>query len=114
MKKITSDTMMVWFKKQKYNCTYYVYAFDDSIIGSDVRPFYHGLSIYNYKSALNDILNNKIKRVYKSQGTIFELDQGTICSSVAFNNAHKDYNITKAMSRIGTFTECIYHIILED
>ena len=34
--------------------------------------------------------------VYKRQ------DQGTIYSSVAFNNAHIDYNITRSMSRIPT------------
>ncbi len=33
---------------------------------------------------------------------ILRLDQGTIYSSVAFNNVHKDYNITRSMSRIGT------------
>ena len=70
-------------------------AFDDSIIGSDVKPFYHGVSMSNHKAALEDMLNNKIKRGYKSQDTIFHSDQGTIYSSGAFNNAHKDYNIKK-------------------
>ena len=105
LEKITSDTTMIWFKKQRYDWTYYVDAFDDSIIGSDVKPFYHGVSISNHKSALNDMLNNKIKRGYKSQETIFHSDQGTIYSSVSFNNAHKDYNITRSMSRIGTPTD---------
>ena len=105
LEKITSDTTMIWFKKQRYDWTYYVDAFDDSIIGSDVKPFYHGVSISNHKLALNDMLNNKIKRGYKSQETIFHSDQGTIYSSVAFNNAHKDYNITRSMSRIGTPTD---------
>ena len=105
LEKITSDTTMIWFKKQKYDWTYYVDAFDDSIIGSDIKPFYHGVSMSNHKSALNDMLNNKIKRGYKSQETIFHSDQGTIYSSVAFNNAHKDYNIKRSMSRIGTPTD---------
>ena len=99
LEKITSDTTMIWFKKQRYDWTYYVDAFDDSIIGSDVKPFYHGVSISNHKLALNDMLNNKIKRGYKSQETIFHSDQGTIYSSVAFNN------ITRSMSRIGTPTD---------
>ena len=105
LEKITSDTTMIWFKKQRYDWTYYVDAFDDSIIGSDIKPFYHGVSMSNHKSALNDMLNNKIKRGYKSQETIFHSDQGTIYSSVAFNNAHKDYNIKRSMSRIGTPTD---------
>ena len=37
--------------------------------------------------------------------TIFHSDQGTIYSSVAFNNAHKNYNIKRSMSRIGTPTD---------
>lgn len=105
LEKITSDTTMIWFKKQRYDWTYYVDAFDDSIIGSDVKPFYHGVSMTNHINALNDMLNNKIKRGYKSQKTIFHSDQGIIYSSVAFNNAHKDYNITRSMSRIGTPTD---------
>ncbi len=59
----------------------------------------------NHMNALNDMLNNKIKRGYKSQETIFHSDQGTIYSSVAFNNVHKDYNIARSMSRIGTPTD---------
>ena len=96
---------MIWFKRQRYDWTYYVDAFDNSIIGSDVNPFYHGVSIKNHRDALQDMLNNKIKRGYKSQETIFHSDQGTIYSSVAFNNAHIDYNITRSMSRIGTPTD---------
>lgn len=105
LEKITSDTTMIWFKRQRYDWTYYVDAFDDSIIGSDIKPFYHGVSMKNHRNALQDMLNNKIKRGYKSQETIFHSDQGTIYSSVAFNNAHKNYNITRSMSRIGTPTD---------
>ena len=86
---------MIWFKRQRYDWTYYVDVFDDSIIGSDVKPFYHGVSMKNHRDALQDMLNDKIKRGYKSQETIFHSDQGIIYSSVAFNNAHKDYNIKK-------------------
>ena len=105
LEKITSDTTMIWFKRQRYDWTYYVDAFDDSIIGSDIKPFYHGVSMKNHRDALQNMLNDKIKRGYKSQETIFHSDQGIIYSSVAFNNAHKDYNITRSMSRIGTSTD---------
>ena len=57
--KVTSDTTMIWFKKQRYDWTYYVDAFDDSIIGSDVKPFYHGVSMSNHRAAL--IICLKIK-----------------------------------------------------
>ena len=105
LEKITSDTTVIWFKKQRYDWTYYVDAFDDSIIGSNVVPFYHGVSIANHRNALEDMLSNKIKRGYISQETIFHSDQGAIYSSVAFNNALKDYNIIRSMSRIGTPTD---------
>lgn len=105
LEKITSDTTMIWFKKQRYDWTYYVDAFDNSIIGSDIKPFYHGASMKKHRAALQNMLNSKIKRGYKSQDTIFHSDQGTIYSSVAFNNAHKDYNIIRSMSRIGTPTD---------
>ena len=96
---------MIRFKRQRYDWTYYVDAFDDSIIGSDVKHFYHGVSMSNHKSVLDDMLNNKIKRGYKIQETIFHSDQGTVYSSVTFNNAHKDYIIKRSMSRIETPTD---------
>lgn len=51
------------------------------------------------------MLNNKTKRGYNSQETIFHSDQGAIYSSVAFNNAHQDYNIKRSMSKAGTPTD---------
>lgn len=66
LEKITSDTTMIWFKRQRYDWTYYVDAFDDSIIGSDVKPFQYGANMKNHKDALQNMLSNKIKRGYKS------------------------------------------------
>lgn len=102
---VVSDTTMIRFKKQRYDWTYYVDVFDNSIIGSSVKRFYHGVCIENHKEALNEMLETKIKRGYKSQETIFHSDQGIIYSSVAFNNAHNNYNITRSMSRSGTPTD---------
>ena len=64
LEKITSDTTMIliWFKRQRYDWTYYVDAFDDSIIESVFKPFYHGVNISNHKLALIDMHENKIKR----------------------------------------------------
>ena len=83
----------------------YLVKGDGSIIGSDVKPFHHGVSMNNHKAALENMIKDKIKRGYKSQETIFHSDQGVIYSSVAFNNAHKDYNIKRSMSRICTPTD---------
>ena len=63
--KITSTTTMIWFKRQRYDWAYYVDAFDDSIIRSDVNLFYHGVSISNHKCALNNMIDAKIKRGLK-------------------------------------------------
>jgi len=96
---------MIWFKSQRYDWTYYVDAFDDSIIGSDVKPFYHGISMKNHRDASQDMLNNKIKRGYINLETIFHSDQGKIYSSMSFNNEHKNYNIKRSMSRMVTPTD---------
>ena len=105
LEKITSDTTMIWFKKQKYDWTYYVDAFDDSIIGSDVKPYYYGASMSNHKSALNDMINNKIKRGYKDLETIFHTDQGSVYSSLSFNKTFENTSIIRSMSRAGTPTD---------
>lgn len=103
--KVVSDSTKLWYKHKAYDWTYYVDVFDRSIVGSDVRDYYYGVSMQNHKKALDDMLSNKQKRGYINQVTIFHSDQGTIYSSVAFNNAHKDYNITRSMSRIATPTD---------
>jgi len=96
---------MIKFKGIKYDWTYYVDAFDNSIVGSDVDEYNYGVGYNNHKKALENMLNNKIKRGYINQETILHSDQGSIYSSVAFNDAHKDYNIIRSMSRAGTPTD---------
>ena len=102
---ITTDTTRIKFKWIKYDGTYYVDAFDNSIVGSDVDEYNYGVGYNNHKKALENMLNNKIKRGYINQETILHSDQGSIYSSVAFNDAHKDYNIIRSMSRAGTPTD---------
>jgi len=103
--KNASDTTCIWFKKRKYDWTYYIDVFDNSIVGSDIKPFYYGVNMTNHKSALENMLDNKIKRGYKDQDTIFHSDQGSIYSSATFNSYHQDYNIIRSMSRIATPTD---------
>ena len=59
-------------------------------------------SINAYYEGLNKILN-KIKGINYS--TTLHSDQGVVYSSMAFANAHKDYNIIRSMSRAGTPTD---------
>lgn len=103
--KIVSDSTKIWFKGVPYDWTYYVDAFDDSIIGSDVRNYYYGVNPINHSMALKNMLEEKIKRGYIDLETIFHSDQGKIYSSMSFNNEHKNYNIKRSMSRIATPTD---------
>lgn len=56
-------------------------------------PYYDGLNI----------ILDKIKGIDYS--TTLHSDQGVVYSSMAFTNAHKDYNIIRSMSRAGTSTD---------
>ena len=51
------------------------------------------------------MLNEKIKRGYKDLETIFHTDQGSVYSSVSFNNKLNSYTKTRSMSRAGTPTD---------
>ena len=103
--KVVSDTTSFWFKKRKYDWTFYLDTFNNEIIGSDVRDSMHGNGIKNHKEALQSMLNNKIKRGYKNLKTILHTDQGTVYSSLSFNNILYKYNIERSMSRAGTPTD---------
>ena len=105
LEKVVTDTTMIWFKKQRYDWTYYVDVFNDEIIGSNVKPFLHCSNPINHKLALKSMLESKIKRGYESQDTIMHSDQGIIYSSIALSQVHKDYTITRSMSRIATPTD---------
>ena len=65
----------------------------------------HGNGVLNHKKALENMLDNKIKRGYKDLETIVHTDQGAVYSSVSFNNMLNSYNITRSMSRSGTPTD---------
>ena len=65
----------------------------------------YGNGILNHKRAVENMLNNKIKRGYKDLETIVHTDQGIIYSSVSFNNIFNSYCVTRSMSRAGTPTD---------
>ena len=103
--KIVSDTTTFWFKKKKYDWTFYLDVFNNEVVGYDVRDSMHGNGIINHREALNNMLNNKIKRGYKDLETIVHTDQGSVYSSVSFNNIFNSYKVTRSMSRAGTPTD---------
>ena len=103
--KVVSDTTSFWFKKKKYDWTFYLDVFNNEIVGSDVRESLHGNGVVNHREAVNNMLNNKIKRGYENLETIVHTDQGAVYSSVSFNNIFDSYNVTRSMSRAGTPTD---------
>ena len=103
--KVVSDTTSFWFKKKKYDWTFYLDVFNNEIVGSDVRESLHGNGVVNHRKAVNNMLNNKIKRGYENLETIVHTDQGAVYSSVSFNNIFNSYNVTRSMSRAGTPTD---------
>lgn len=103
--KIVSDTTTFWFKKKPYDWTFYLDVFNNEIVGSDVRESNYGANVLNHRAALNEMLENKIKRGYSELDTIFHTDQGSVYSSVSFNNILNSFHITRSMSRAGTPTD---------
>ena len=103
--KVVSDTTSFWFKRKKYDWTFYLDVFNNEIVGSDVRESLNGNGVINHKEAVNNMLNNKIKREYGNLDTIIHTDQGFVYSSVSFSNIFDSYNVTRSMSRAGTTTD---------
>lgn len=103
--KVVSDTTTFYFKKKKYDWTFYLDVFNNEIVGYDVRDSMHGNGVLNHREALNNMLNNKIKRGYENLDTIVHTDQGTVYSSMSFNNIFESYKVTRSMSRAGTPTD---------
>lgn len=102
---VVSDTTTIGFKGKPYDWTFYLDVFNNEIVGYDVREFKHGNGVLNHKEALNNMLNNKIKRGYENLETIVHTDQGSVYSSVSFNNIFNSYKVTRSMSRAGTPTD---------
>ncbi len=86
--KIVLDTTSFYFKKEKYDWTFYLDVFNNEIVGYDVRNSMYGNGVVNCRKALNNMLNNKIKRGYKDLETIVHTDEGVVYSSVSFNNIY--------------------------
>lgn len=98
--KIVSDMTVLKHRGTKYEVTFYFDIFNRSILSfassrrrGDNRPYYDGL----YK------VLDKLKGI--NDPSILHTDQGSVYSSLAFENAHQNYNIIRSMSRAGTPTD---------
>ena len=83
---VVSDTTLIHCNGRNYDWTFYLDVFNNEIVGHDVRESMNGNGILNHREALNNMLNNKIKRGYENLETIVHTDQGAVYSSVSFNN----------------------------
>ncbi len=97
---VVSDMTCIKHNGQTYEWTYMLDTFNNEIIAYDIsqqtadrRPYFKCL----------DLLKKRIKK--QETKTILHTDQGAVYSSRAFYEAHKDYNITRSMSRAGTPTD---------
>ncbi len=105
--KIVSDTTSFFHKKTRkmYEMTFYVDVFNHEIVGYAIGDFKNGNNKKVHFQALSNMIEMKKKRGYTKQETILHTDQGTVYASRDFNEAHKNYNITRSMSRSGTPTD---------
>ena len=97
---IVTDMTCIKYRNKLYDTVLYMDAFNLEILGysytnnhNSIKPYYDGL---------NQVLN-KIKGI--TYPTTLHSDQGIVYSSLAFQNAHKNYNIIRSMSRAGTPTD---------
>lgn len=103
--KIVSDTTIIKNKYGNKDLTLYIDVFNNEVVSYETDNSKHGHSFKSHVLGLKKLLDLKEKRGYTHEETILHSDQGSIYASKAFANAHKDYNIKRSMSRVGTPTD---------
>jgi len=103
--KIVTDTTIIKNMYGKKELTLFIDVFNNEIISYCLSVFRGGNNFYGHMTALKRFLNEKTKRGYTSVETILHSDQGSVYTSRAFLEAHKNYNIIRSMSRVGTPTD---------
>ena len=104
---VASDMTIMKHKGKQFEWTYLLDTFNNEIISShigkragDIKPYY---------DCLEDLI--EMTKEQKDPVTL-HTDQGSVYSSAAFCNAHKDYNIIRSMSRVATPTDnCVIEAI---
>ncbi|MFA7422698.1 MAG: IS3 family transposase, partial [Acholeplasmataceae bacterium] len=88
-----------------YDLNLHIDVFNNEIVGYDLANYHHGNGVMNHLRSLEGFLRIKEQRGYGEDHTILHSDQGKVYSSVKFEKTHKDYPITRSMSRAGTPTD---------
>ena len=99
---VVSDMTSFYVKGKYYELTFYFDAFTKEILSyslatrkGDTKQYYDGL---------NKVLN-LIKNEECTEPTILHTDQGSVYSSLSYNQLVSNYNIKRSMSRAGTPTD---------
>lgn len=100
---VVSDMTYIKNQGKLYEWTLLLDTFNNEIIAHSLTNK-HG-SNTPYYECLN-VLNKEVgKKTEQTPPTILHTDQGAVYSSQAFAEAHKQYNIIRSMSRVGTPTD---------
>ena len=100
MELIVSDMTVLKHHKTMYEWTYFLDTYNNEIIASHISPKTGDRK--PYFKCLDD-LKNIMKE--QKEPVVLHTDQGSVYSSRAFQEAHKNYNIIRSMSRAGTPTD---------
>ncbi len=99
---VVSDMTTFYVKGKYYELTLYFDAFTKEILSykvasrrGDTTPYFDGLK---------DVLKI-IKKEGSTEPTVLHTDQGSVYSSLSYNELIKYYNIKRSMSRAGTPTD---------
>ena len=103
--KVVTDTTIINNKHTTKELTMYIDVYNNEVISKSISDSRQGHNVNGHMKALQKFLQEKTKRGYTSVETILHSDQGPVYTSRAFTNAHKDYNIIRSMSRVGTPTD---------
>lgn len=99
---VISDMTAFYVKGKYYELTFYFDAYTKEILSfrlSDRRG-----DTSTYFDGLKDVLNI-IKKEELTEPTVLHTDQGSVFSSISYNELTKNYNIKRSMSRAGTPTD---------
>lgn len=100
MKLVVSDMTHICYKGKPYEWTYLLDTFNNEILSSHISPIPGDRR--PYFRCLEDLIQ---KAKEQADPVTLHTDQGSVYSSQAFYNAHKQYNIIRSMSRAGTPTD---------
>ena len=102
LQKIVSDMTIIKYRGIPYEWTFFLDVFNNSIITWDIsgrpgdpKPYYR----------CRDHLLELIKKEEIHEPIYFHTDQGSVYSSISFNQALTNTNIIRSMSRAGTPTD---------